>query len=179
VSELESSSYEGESARQTTDTLPKLNVRELKREGLITPGQDQLEGVAPLEWTPCNFGGSRPWFVCPGEGCTRHVAILYGPGGPGELLCRHCRGLVYRSQREGQLGRAKRRMEKVRGRLATNGGRPKGMHHATYSQLVREYLEARKEYASLYQEWLDKLGIRSPNPWHAGIRGQDRRQACE
>ena len=20
----------------------------------------------PLCWTPCNFGGSRPWFVCPG-----------------------------------------------------------------------------------------------------------------
>lgn len=27
--------------------------------------QDVTESV-PLTWTPCNYGGRRPWFVCPG-----------------------------------------------------------------------------------------------------------------
>jgi hypothetical protein len=30
-----------------------------------------------IEWTPCNYGGKRAWFVCP-RGCGHRVAILYG-----------------------------------------------------------------------------------------------------
>ena len=30
-----------------------------------------------LDWTPCHFGGERPWFRCPAMGCGRRVAILY------------------------------------------------------------------------------------------------------
>ena len=95
-----------------------------------------MEGVARLAWTPCNFGGERPWFVCPGEGCGRRVAILYGPG-PWRMLCRHCRGLDYASQRTGVLGRAKMRVEKARSRLPPSGTRPKGMHRATFLKLAR------------------------------------------
>jgi len=29
-----------------------------------------------VEWTACNYGGSRPWFRCPARGCGRRVAIL-------------------------------------------------------------------------------------------------------
>ncbi len=51
-----------------------------------------LEEPIPLKWTPCNFGGERPWFVCPGVvngvACGRRVAILYGPGK--YFLCRLC-----------------------------------------------------------------------------------------
>ncbi len=86
--------------RQTVDEFPALDVRELKRDGLIDQGQELVEGVAQLVWTPCNFGGFRPWFVCPGEGCGRRVAILYGPG-QGQMLCRHCRNLNYASQSMG------------------------------------------------------------------------------
>ena len=88
--------------RQTTDQFGTVDIRSLKRKGLITPGLEWIGGGpydAPwlaLEWTPCNFGGERPWFICPGEGCGRRVAILYGPTLP--LLCRQCRGLVYASQ---------------------------------------------------------------------------------
>lgn len=48
-----------------------------------------------LDWTPCNYGGSRPWFHCPVVGCGRRVAILYG----GRIFaCRHCYGLNYDTQ---------------------------------------------------------------------------------
>ena len=49
---------------------------------------EEVKEPVPLEWTPCNFGGERPWFVCPGAGCGRRVAILYGWGK--YFLCRHC-----------------------------------------------------------------------------------------
>jgi hypothetical protein len=31
-----------------------------------------------LTWTPCNYGGRRPWFLCPAVGCGRRIAVLYG-----------------------------------------------------------------------------------------------------
>lgn len=46
-------------ARRTTEDLPALDVRALKREGKIAPGQEQLGGVARLVWTPRHFGGER------------------------------------------------------------------------------------------------------------------------
>ena len=107
------------SMRVTTDEVHALDVRDLKRKGLIAAGQERVGVVtrfrkrsrrlAPgekrivelvanlrLTWTPCNYGGSRPWFLCPGEGCGRRVAIVYGPSSP--PLCRLCRGLTYASQ---------------------------------------------------------------------------------
>ncbi len=149
-----SDGWPGDDARKTTDVLPALDVRKLNRAGLIGPGQEQLEGLAHLAWTPCNFGGSRPWFVCPGEGCGRRVAILYGPG---RLLCRHCSDLAYASQREDRIARAKRRAEKARSRLPPSGTRPKGMHHATFLKLTRAYLEALEEREALIQERLARL----------------------
>ena len=47
--------------------------------------------------TACNFGGSRPWFICPALGCRRRVAILYGGG---IFACRLCYRLAYASARE-------------------------------------------------------------------------------
>ncbi|MDP9479959.1 MAG: hypothetical protein M3R38_30570 [Actinomycetota bacterium] len=151
-----SDGWSGGKVRKTTDELPALDVRKLKRDGLLGLRQEQLGGVAHLVWTPCNFGGERPWFVCPGEGCARRVAILYGPG-PGQLLCRQCCDLAYESQREGQIDRAKRRAEKVRLRLPPFGTRPKGMHHATFLKLTRDYQEALEEHEALIQKRLARL----------------------
>ncbi|PLS87272.1 MAG: hypothetical protein CYG60_02820 [Actinobacteria bacterium] len=151
--------WPGEDVRKTTDELPALDVRKLMREGLIGPGQEQLEGVAHLEWTPCNFGGERPWFVCPGEGCARRVAILYGPS-PRQPLCRRCRDLAYESQREDGIARAKRRAEKARSRLPPSGTRPKGMHHATFQKLAQDYQSASEEHEACIQERLARLAWR-------------------
>lgn len=99
--------------RLTTDQVPALDVREFRRDGSISPGQElvyvtaafrkrgeervfEVKGRLRLTWTPCNYGGSRPWFLCPGEGCGRRAAILYGPVNPPQ--CRLCLGLAYASQ---------------------------------------------------------------------------------
>jgi hypothetical protein len=53
------------------------------RNGLGGEWEDVKEPV-PLQWPPCNFGGERPWFICPGVvngvRCGRRVAVLYGRG---------------------------------------------------------------------------------------------------
>ena len=53
-----------------------------------------------VAWTPCHFGGRRPWFLCLGRGCGRRVAKLCLPlrGGASYYLCRHCHDLTYRSR---------------------------------------------------------------------------------
>jgi len=93
-----------------------------------------------VEWTPCNYGGTRAWFRCPAVGCGRRVAILYG----GTIFaCRHCYRLAYHCQRENLGDRATRRAGKIRNRLKwepgiLNGhcGKPKGMHSRTYQRLT-------------------------------------------
>jgi hypothetical protein len=124
--------------------------------------EDVKETVA-LEWTACNFGGGRPWFLCPGAGCGRRVALLYGPGG--YFLCRQCYDLSYESQREDKTHRALRRAQKVRERLGGSTDmtepfpeRPKGMHRRTYDRLWWEHHEAEREQLAGMREWLDKLG---------------------
>jgi hypothetical protein len=115
-----------------------------------------------LSWTACNFGGERPWFVCPGAGCSRRVAVLYGPGK--YFLCRHCYDLRYESQREDKMHRALRRAQKIWEGLGGSANmmepfpeRPKGMHHDTYMRMFWEHHEAEMEQLAGMREWLDKF----------------------
>jgi hypothetical protein len=123
----------------------------------------EWEGVketVPLEWTPCNLGGERPWFICPGAGCGRRVAVLYGPGK--YFLCRHCYDLRYESQREDKMHHALRRAQKIRKRLGGSTSmtepfpeKPKGMHWRTYERLWWEHHEGEMEQLIGMREWLD------------------------
>jgi hypothetical protein len=108
--------------------------------------QDVRQTIA-LVSTPCGFGGTRPWFVCPGMvngvRCGRRVAKLHA-GGP-YLLCRHCYRLTYASQSEREFDRALRRANKLRTGLGGEPGtgawiaaKPKGMHRKTYDARVDE-----------------------------------------
>jgi hypothetical protein len=38
----------------------------------------EIKQTVWLTWTPCHYGGQRPWWRCPG--CDRRVAVLYGAG---------------------------------------------------------------------------------------------------
>ena len=101
---------------------------------------EDVKQTVPLTWTACNFGGERPWFVCPGAGCARRVAVLYGPGK--YFLCRHCYDLRYESQREDKMNRALRQAQKLREHLGGSANimepfpeKPKGMHWSSYERL--------------------------------------------
>ena len=97
-----------------------------------------------LDWSECNFGGERPWFLCPSPGCTRRVAVLHGNR---VFACRHCHQLAYSSQKETANDRAARRANKIRHRLGWEQGilnskewkKPKGMHWSTFMRLNREH----------------------------------------
>src|ERR1700730_13873055 len=67
-------------------------------------GEDwsDVEQRVAIAWTPCRFGGARPWFMCSvqsnGVYCGRRVTKLYGVGRL--FACRHCYRLAYTSQQE-------------------------------------------------------------------------------
>ena len=96
-----------------------------------------VQATAPLEWTPCHYGGSRPWFRCPS--CYRRCAKLYLSGRVG---CQACFDLAYESQREDAGTRALTRAQDIRVRLGGSPSlgdffpeKPKGMHWRTYLRL--------------------------------------------
>ena len=120
----------------------------------VRPHREEWQDVEQptrIVWMPCRFGGSRPYFVCPGIvngiACDRRVAKLYGGGT--YFLCRHCYRLAYASQREDCYDRALRRANNIRMRLGGEPGmasafpaRPKGMHRETYQGLQSAVLNA-------------------------------------
>ena len=123
--------------------------------------EDVREPV-PLTLTACNFGGEWPWFVCPGAGCGRRVAILYGPRR--YFLCQHCYDLSYQSQRDNAMYRALHKAQSIRERLGGSANmmepfpeKPKGMHLKTYMRMFWEHHEAEMEQLAGMREWLDKL----------------------
>jgi hypothetical protein len=123
--------------------------------------EDVQEPVS-LDWTACNFGGERPWFVCPSVGCSRRVAVLYGPGR--YFLCRHCYELAYQSQRDNAMERALLKAQAIRKRLGGSANmmepfpeKPKGMHWSTYDRLFCEHHESQMEQLIGMREWLGKM----------------------
>ena len=72
-----------------------------------------------LTWTPCNYGGYRPWFRCPGAFndvlCDRRVARLYARSH--YFLCRHCYQLAYSSQNVSVGDRPLNRAQDIRRQL--------------------------------------------------------------
>lgn len=122
--------------------------------------------VTPLEWTACNLGGKRPWFVCPGVkdgvACDRRAARLHLRGGL--FLCRRCHDLAYASQRDGLRTAPIHKARAIRRRLGGSEsildpfpGRPKGMHRATYARLQDEYQEALERHLRVTDAYLGEL----------------------
>ncbi len=75
----------------------------------------------------CNYGGQRPYFLCPGvvngRHCGRRVGKLFSGGR--YFLCRHCYQIAYSSQSEAHYDRMLRRANKLRMAL---GGEPGAAH---------------------------------------------------
>jgi hypothetical protein len=118
-----------------------------------------------LEWTPCNYGGSRPWFLCPQRGCGRRVAILYVGS---TLACRHCRQLAYDSQQDSGFRRLVRRARAIRLKLGGSPslmdpfpGKPNGMHWRTYRRLRGKAFGRDGLFMAALDGWLNRLEVRS------------------
>jgi hypothetical protein len=89
--------------KAAVEDCPRIDVRELRG---IQPGNrlivnymsrgQQLVQEVFFDWSDCNFGGQRPWFLC-GD-CGRRVAVIYAKGK--DFACRHCKSLTYRSCQE-------------------------------------------------------------------------------
>jgi hypothetical protein len=92
-----------------------------------------------IERTPCNYGGGRPWFLCPS--CGRRCAIVYFGAPGGRYACRHCVRVGYHSQCEDETGQLWLKQRKIERRLAGGAGdwngwqKPKGMHQQTFDRL--------------------------------------------
>jgi hypothetical protein len=124
-------------------------------------GEDwrSLEYPVGIEWTPCNYGGERAWFLCPARGCGRRVAILYG----GKVFaCCRCYRLAYESQQEDGGYRAVRRTQKIRIRLGGSGSmadhfpsKPKEMHWRTYHRFVMKACDAQDISEAATLKWLN------------------------
>ena len=88
----------------------------------IRGADDKSEHREPVQlrvgmgFSPCHYGGrSRPWFLCPGEECSRRVATLYLEGRA--FLCRRCASLTYPCRRLDRRDRALLQTRKLRTRL--------------------------------------------------------------
>ena len=98
-----------------------------------------------LAHTACNYGKSRPWFVCPV--CQRRAGVLYLRAA--RFACRHCQQVAYSSQSEDVMGRMWRVQQKIETRLDEYQQRPAGMRERTYRTLMHRLSEAeeRREVA--------------------------------
>ena len=121
-------------------------------------------------WTPCRFGGERPWFVCSvasnGVYCGRRVIKLYGAGRL--FACRHCYRLAYASQLESAQQRGLWMSQKIRMRLGGSASmlgefpeKPKGMHWRTYDRLRRMHDEAEERSNIGLMSFVNRLSRRS------------------
>lgn len=130
----------------------------------VKVGRDEwhrLDETVDIHRAACPFGGSRPYFVCPGRlngVCGRRVIKLYTGGQ--YFLCRHCLHLSYACQREQPWDRKARRAVKIRERLGGEPGiycpfpeKPAGMWWRTYDRLT---LEANDAASAAEQALLDR-----------------------
>jgi hypothetical protein len=111
--------------------------------------EDMTETI-PIVHLPCRFGGSRPYFICPGPGegtdCGRRITKLHLSHR--YFLCRYCNKLAYQSQYEQPWKRALRRANKLKQRLGIDveigdpfPEKPTGMWIRTFDHLLNQMLQ--------------------------------------
>jgi hypothetical protein len=111
------------------------HVRLMYRYRLNGGAWQPVDETVRLTETPCHYGGSRLWFVCPG--CGKRVAKLWGVSA--HFRCRLCCKLPYGSQMESEPDKVLRRKDRLEDRLEAMGDgiyfKPKGMHQRTYERI--------------------------------------------
>lgn len=114
----------------------------LQLDYVFGPHQIRVRETVKLSFTPCHFGGDRPWFRCPC--CDRRCAILWGRG---RFLCRSCHRVAYPSQNESIGSQAIRRIHEIRAALGVEASlpiehikRPRYMRYGRFQTLFFELL---------------------------------------
>lgn len=113
-----------------------------------------------LTHTQCNYGNTRPWFLCPD--CDARTAKLYHL--ESGFICRKCSGLPYQSQSESHFDRSIRKARKIRVKLGVDTNllvpvlmAPKSMYWKTFDRLHKELERVEKEFFST-------LGVKAGTP---------------
>ena len=150
--------------RPLVEQCVRLDVRQVHRQQRLVPGmllhvETDTTTRCPLvlDWTPCTFGGRRPWWRCPR--CARRVAVVYRAHAV--WGCRRCLGLVHGTTRADALDRAIRATGKLAHRLGTSWEllgrgqpvrRPRGMHVRTFARLLERLRELEANAEVLFSQ---------------------------
>lgn len=123
-------------------------------------------GEVALSWSDCNYGGRRPWWVCPRCESRRRKLYLLG----GALRCRVCADIRYGSKLERKVARGLRRAREIRRRLGGRPGlvepfpqRPSRMRWSTYAALRAEATDAEAAFLRSVAERTHRLRDRADN----------------
>jgi hypothetical protein len=141
-------SWVNERTGEESSTVRILLIGESKLKISFSINGESIKQLIPIEWTSCNYGGSRAWFNCPS--CRRRVAIVHMPLRKYRFLCRQCHDLTYRScQLAGNpISMANHKLRKVCSKLGVTFNpqdtrfppfKPQGMHQTTYDRLWFRY----------------------------------------
>jgi hypothetical protein len=120
-----------------------------------TSGQRTFDTPIRITHTACNYGGSRPWFNCPG--CHRRCAKLFLRWGL--FQCRVCSQIAYRSQCEDTIGRLWLAQSKVEAKLGPHGQRPKHMKQATFERLRERKWELEVQREDAFCDAVARMGF--------------------
>jgi hypothetical protein len=111
-----------------------------------------------LEYSPCHYGGTRVWFICPS--CKKRRTMLFR----GQYFrCRECLGLTYASLHEDKAERPLNRLMRQRWKLGGSGAlfdefppRPKGMRWENYYQKREEQLQQLRSSLDVWHASMDQ-----------------------
>lgn len=110
----------------------------------------RVEERLAVKWSPCPFGGASASLICPS--CGKPARVFYAKR---FFRCKRCLNVAYQSQLERKGDRMMRKAHRLRGRLGWSHeahlpDKPKGMRWKTYFRLVREVVEAEREFVRSY-----------------------------
>ena len=112
-----------------------------------------------LTQSVCNYGGARPWFICPIRG--ERVAVLFLRAG--RFACRHCQRIAYASQADDVYSRTWRTQAKAEQKLGPNWQRPKGMHDTTRERLMSIIWDCEEQRDAALASHLEAMMQRHPS----------------
>ena len=120
---------------------------------------EEVEQTIYFDETPCNYGGTRKWFLCPN--CLKRVAVLAGLGK--YFYCRKCYRLPYRSTLETKRDRVFTKKHELGAQIFEhyqNGDgwqKKKGMHWKTFHKKYSEYNRLREITDEIFIEQAHKI----------------------